>query len=534
MKALINGSVWLGNRARSMAQAVAFDGGQIVAVGSTAEIAEMAGSDVIDMEGRFLLPGFQDAHVHPMHGGLQRLQCDLSGCANAEEALATIADYVAANPKIEFIQGGGWMYPWFEGGNPSAAALDAVTGGRPAYLVVADGHSGWANSAALALAGLDASSSDPVDGRIERLGDGSPQGTLHEGAMNLVEAVTPDATAADIQAGLMAGQEALFSFGITAWQDAWVTSEIHQAYRSLAQSGDLLASVRGALWWDREQGLEQLESIVEMSSQGVGRYVPKSVKLMLDGVCENFTASMLDAYLDGEGAVTENRGIDFIDPGALGEIVTQIDAAGLQCHFHALGDRAVRSALDAIAVMREANGWSDLRPHLAHLQVVSPQDIPRFRRLGAAANAQPLWACPEPALTELTLPFLQEPQQVHQYPFASLLAAGATMAMGSDWPVSTPDVMAQVAVAATRSVSGETLDDSFLADQKLAVTTALAAFTSGTAYVNHLENETGVIAPGYRADLVLLDQDPFEVAWVGDVAVELTLAGGEIVYQRSS
>lgn len=535
MHAFINGSVWLGNRARSMTEAVLIDGDRIVTTGPTSQIRELAGAgaETTDLSGRFLMSGFQDAHVHPMHGGLQRLQCDLSGCNNADEALATIAEYVKSNPDVEFIQGGGWSYPWFEGGNPSALALDSVTGGLPTYLVVADGHSGWANTAALGLAGLTAGSPDPDDGRIQRLADGTAQGTLHEGAMNLVEAIMPEPTAADVKAGILAGQQALFEVGVTAWQDAWVTPAIHDAYRLVAESGELQASVRGAIWWDRDRGLEQLEEIVEMSRQSAGRYVPGSVKLMLDGVCENYTASVLDAYVDDAGSVTENLGIDFIDPGQLGEIVTQIDAAGLQCHFHALGDRAVRNALDAIETARNVNGWNDLRPHLAHLQVVDPADVPRFRQLGATANIQPLWACPEPALTELTLPFLQEPQRVNQYPFASLQAAGVTLAMGSDWPVSTPDVMAQVAVAATRAVSGDSVGDSFLPNQKLSVSTALAGFTSGTAFVNHLDHETGTIAPGYRADIVVLDRDPFEVAWVGDVAVDMTVAGGEVVYQRS-
>lgn len=533
-RCFVNGSVWVGNAARSRAEAIAVEGDRILVVGSSTDVLDRAGpgSEVVDLGGRFLCPGFQDAHVHPVQGGLQTLACDLSGAHDRQSAVAHIAEYVAAHPDIEFVLGAGWLYPWFEGGNPSAADLDAVTAGKPAYLIGADGHSGWANTAALAIAGIDASTADPSDGRIERRSDGGPQGTLHEGAMELVERVAPDPTPVQLRAGLLAGQQTLFAAGVTAWQDAWVSEATHEAYLALAGSGELKASVRGAVWWDRERGLEQLDEIIELSLQTAGRYVPKTVKLMLDGVCENYTAALLADYTDATGAPTGNRGLDFIDPGELPGIVTAIDAAGLQCHFHALGDRAVRQALDAVAAARTANGWNELRPHLAHLQVVHPDDVVRFRPLGASANIQPLWACPEPALMDLTLPYLQEEQQAHHYPFASLENSGAVMAMGSDWPVSSPDVMAQAAVAVNRSV--EPGGERFLPDQRLGLGTVLAAFTAGSAYVNHLDHETGTLAPGFRADIVILDQDPFSLAWCGDVAVDMTVVGGETVYQRSS
>ncbi len=532
MKAFVNGSVWLGGPAGSRAGAVAIAGERIVAVGSTRDVLDVAGTgvEIIDLQHRFMSPGFQDAHVHPVYGGLQGLQCDLSGSDSAAQALQAVAAYADSHPDVPFIQGGGWLYPWFEGGNPSASALDEVTRDRPAYLVVADGHSGWANSAALKLADVTSSTPDPSDGRIERNPDGTPQGTLHEGAMNLIERIVPPPSPAEAAAALLDAQRTLFEAGVTSWQDAWVTREIHELYRSLAQSGELKASVRGALRWDRDRGIDQLDDLIGMSGEGYGRYDPRTVKLMLDGVCENFTAALLDPYIDESSRPTDNSGLDFIDPGELRHIVTAIDAAGLQCHFHALGDRAVRNALDAIEAARRANGPNDLRPHLAHVQVVDPVDVSRFRALGATANVQPLWACPEPALIELTLPFLQERQRTHHYPFAAL-ARQAPIAMGSDWPVSSPKVMAQIAVATTRAVSEDTIGDAFIGDQRLDHETAMNAFTSGSAYVNHLDHETGVIAPGFRADLVVLDEDPFELAWTGHVAVDMTVVGGEIVHQ---
>lgn len=482
-------------------------------------------TEVVDLAGRMLLPGFQDAHVHPAIGGRYLTRCDLLPVADAGQAGAVIRAYAEARPDVPWILGGGWSYSWFEGGTPSAAMLDELTGDRPAYLVVRDGHSGWANSAALRAAGIDARTPDPVDGRIERLPGGEPQGSLHEGAMDLVERVLPEEGHDDLVAALTLGQEHLLSLGITAWQDAWVEAPLHAAYRTLAGRGELLASVRGALWWDRGRGLEQLEWIRAARAEAVGGYVPGAVKLMLDGVCENFTASMLDPYLPP----AEGSGIDMIDPDHLAEIVTALDAEGIQCHFHAIGDAAVRNALDAVEAARLANGWTDLRPTIAHIQVIHPDDLPRFRRLGVVPNMQPLWAQSDEAMTDLTLPFLGPERGEWQYPFRELVDSGATPAMGSDWPVSTADVMAQIHVAVTRT-GDEPGMAPFLPAQRIDLPTALRAFTAGSAYVNHLLPGRGTIAPGTVADLVVLDGDPFAVDRLDEVTVALTVVSGRVVH----
>lgn len=510
--------------------AVATAGGIIETVGPTDEVLSTLSRDaeLVDLNGRMLTPGFQDAHIHPVTGGLIRMRCDLESAADATEAIQMIAAYAAANPEAEWIIGGGWKYRWFDGGNPTAASIDQITH-RPIYLEVADGHSSWVNSAALRLAGVDRSTPDPLDGIIVRNPDGAPSGTLHEGAMDLVARVVPPDTPADLEQALLTSQDYLLGLGITAWQDAWVTPEIDAAYRSLDASGSLKVRVRGALWWERERGMEQLREIVERAAEPTDHYVPRTVKLMLDGVCENFTASMLEPFLDANGHTTENRGIDFIEPGALPEIVTRIDTAGLQCHFHALGDRAVRHALDAIEATIAANGPRDRRPHLAHLQIVDPEDIPRFAHLGAAANIQPLWAVAGTTMKKMTEPFLGPERSTHQYPFGSLHRTGARLAMGSDWSVSTPDVLQQVAVAVNRNSPGTGIQETFLPEQRLDVNTALASATEGAAYVNYFDHDSGRITPGARADLAVISGDPRSQA-IHELAVDMTVLGGEVVH----
>jgi hypothetical protein len=509
---------------------VAVARGRITALGGERDVKAEIGpeTEVVDLNGRLLSAGFQDAHVHPGFGGLKLLRCNLFDATDAESALATISSYAAAHPDLDWIVGGGWQMAWFAGGVPSAELLDRVVPDRPAFLHNRDGHGIWANSRALRKAGVAQMTPDPSDGRIERLPDGRPQGTLHEGAMRLVEEARPPDTDQEREAGLLKGQQYLLSCGITAWQDAAVLAPDHQAYLRLSERGELRATVIGAQWWDRAQGLSQIDDLLGRATESAPNYRPHTVKLMLDGVAENYTAAMLEPYLGGP-----NAGLDFIEPGELKEIVTRLDALGLQCHFHAIGDRAVRNALDAVETARQRNGWSDLRHHIAHLQVIHPTDIPRFRRLGVVATAQPLWACHEPQMDQLTIPFLGEERARRQYPFGSLLAAGATMAMGSDWSVSTAEVPPQIEVAVNR-ISPESRDaPPFLPEQRLTLAAALVACTAGSAYANQLD-DSGTIAAGNRADLTVLDRDPFEDPPIGDAKVDLTFIFGELVYDAKS
>ena len=540
----VNGAVYTVDAARTWAQAVAVRAGRIVAVGTDADVRELAGprTEVADLAGRMLVPGFQDAHVHPVGGGVDMLQCDLHDLSTAEEYLRAIGEYGESHPDVPWILGGGWSMDAFPGGTPTAALLDEVITDRPVYLPNRDGHSGWVNSIALKIGGITRDTADPADGRIERDPHGEPAGTLHEGAMDIVGAHAPEPTPEELYEGLLKGQAYLHSLGITAWQDAivgtisWANNL--ETYVKAAMAGDLTARVVGALWWDRHLGLDQIEELEAQRARGrVGRFDATSVKIMQDGVCENFTAAVLEPYLDAHGRVTENRGISFVEPNLLKEIVTRLDASGFQVHFHALAERAVREALDAIEAARTANGPTDGRHHLAHIQVVHPDDIPRFRQLRAVANAQPLWAAHESQMDDLTIPFLGEPRWRWQYPFASLVRAGAVLAMGSDWSVSTPDPLEEIHVAVNRTMSSRyphkvALHEVFLPEERLDLPTALAAFTMGSAYVNHLDAETGSIEPGKYADLTVIDRDLF-AAPVEDIAaatVDATYVEGERVY----
>jgi predicted amidohydrolase YtcJ len=255
---------------------------------------------------------------------------------------------------------------------------------------------------------------------------------------------------------------------------------------------------------------------------------------MQDGVAENFTAGMLEPYLDPTGCHEHGAGLSYIDPVALLGYVTQLDAAGFQVHLHAIGDRAVREALNAIEAARTANGFNDNRHHIAHLQVVHPDDVPRFAALDVTANMQALWAAHEPQMDELTIPFIGQERASRQYVFGDLLRSGARLAAGSDWAVSSANPMRAVHVAVNRSLQGSVggQAEPFLPNQSLALGEALAAYTVGSAYVNHLDDDTGVIEPGRLADVIVLDRDPFAVppSEIGSTSVLATYVEGEAVY----
>jgi predicted amidohydrolase YtcJ len=545
---LTNGAVYTVDAAERWAQAVAVGGGRILAVGTDADVRDLigAGTQVIDLRGRMVLPGFQDAHVHAGAAGLDRLRCDLSPLHSADGYLKAIRGYADAQPDADWIVGGGWAMDVFPGGTPSAVELDRAIPDRPVFLSNRDNHAAWVNSRALELAGIDGATLDPSDGRIEREEGGSPQGTLHEGAMTLVRRIMPSTSAQDIERAILIAQDYLHSLGITAWQDAIVGEyptmpDTRDAYPALVGRGKLTARVVGALWWERGRGVEQVDDRIAERERSTDRYRATSVKIMLDGVCENRTACMLDPYLDPGGEPTDGRGLSYVDPAELPGVLTRLDAEGFQVHIHVIGDGAVRAALDAIEAARNANGSSDHRHHLAHIQVVHPDDLPRFRQLGVVANGQPLWAANDPQMTELTLPVLGPERSTWQYPFGSLLRSGAVLAFGSDWPVSSPDPIEEIHTAVNRTTAPGYAyggDDPrqlepFLPAERLTLSQAIRAFTMGSAYVNHLETQTGSIEVGKLADLVVLSENLFALdpGELTSARVLLTLVDGRPVYE---
>ena len=530
MSALVlhGGVVFDGERVLAPGTAVAVEDGRVVAVGPAVQVRAVVGtpSDVVDLAGRMLLPGFTDAHVHPVMAGVERLGCDVSGAGSAGEALAAVRRYADRNPSLDWIQGGGWAKDHFAGGLPTAADLDGAVAQRPVVLRDNSHHAMWLNTAALQRIGL------PID----------HPATFHEQEMDLVTAHLPVTSLAAQVAGLLDAQAYLHSLGVTGWQDAIIGAyaghpDPTDAYLALVEDGLLTARVVGALWWPRDAedvdvtvaDLVRRRDAVSAAVPGA-RFRTTSVKVMQDGVVESRTAGMSSPYLGGCGCVT---GLSYVDPAVLVEAAKTLARNGFQVHVHAIGDRAVSEALDALeAAAADPLAVPDLRHHVAHLQVVHPRDVGRFGPAGVTANLQALWACHEPAMDELNIPLLGDERARWQYPFGDLLRAGANLAMGSDWPVSTPDPFAAIQVAVTRREPGSARP-ALLPEQAIDLRTALSAYTRGSARVNHLD-DGGRVAVGALADLVVLDRDVTAVptSEIAQTRVDLTLVDGVVVHQR--
>lgn len=542
--AFVNGSIFDGLGTAPLKTDVGVRDGVIVTL-DAAQVAAgtSAATRVVDLAGRLLLPGFIDAHVHPVEGGVERLGCDLSAGWTREDYLDIIRDYVAEHPDHDWIIGGGWQQAAFPGGAPHASDLDQISADKPIIISNRDHHSAWVNSVVLRLAGIDKDCPDPVDGRIERDAEGNPTGTLHEGARMLALRLAPSPTREQLYEGLLEAQRYLHSFGITGWQDALIgdygnhSSDIVNVYLEAIDHDSLRARVNGAIWWEREHDAAQVEKMLSLRDRFQHEnFRVTTVKVMQDGVTENRTAAMTEPYVSPQCtcAGTET-GISFLEPEKLKEYVTLLDRQGMQVHFHAIGDRAVRECLDAVAAARARNGHSGITHHIAHLQVIHPDDIARFAELDVAANIQALWASNDPQMVKLNLPIIGDERSGWQYPFASLIREGARLCAGSDWPVTSPDPWLGIHVAVNRQHPADHPDfnpEVFIPQERIPLDAALRAYTSESARINGRSSYSGAIKEGYVADLVVVDRNPFEhpLDMIGKTRTVETFFAGESVY----
>ncbi len=519
--------------------AVAVRGGRVVALGDEACARVTDGrTEVVDVDGT-VIPGFVDAHVHPVMAGLNRLRCDLDDLHDLTDYRARIRGHLEMPG--EWFLGSGWYGDVFPGGFPSADELDRLVGDRPALLTSHDAHGVWVNTAALRRAGIDDSTPDPAGGRIHRDADGHATGFLMESAADLVDALVPRPDTAELVDALLEAQRLLHADGIVGWQDAAVGEmlgmpDLFPIYREVATSGRLTAKVTGALWWALDHGVDQIEGLLQARAEADAwpNFSATAVKIMQDGVCENLTAAVLDPY---HGHPHEH-GLSFIDPEELRVIAAALTAEGFDLHLHAVGDRAVRECLDAVEV---AHPDPDARHQIAHIDLIDPSDVPRFAELGVVANIQPLWAREDRVLVETKLPFLTDAQREHHFAFGQLHAAGAPLAMGSDWPVSSPNPLwgMHVAVNRTAPTDDPHAQDThartvpLLARERIDAATALHAATAGAAHASRLDC-TGRLHVGAAADLVLLSHDPLGVdaSELSAITVQATYVDGAVVFAR--
>lgn len=528
-----NGAVYTVDVNRSWAQSIAIKDDKIIFVGSDENVAPFIGAntEVVNLNGKMVLPGLQDSHIHPISGGIRASAVELGDVTTLEAYKTRVRDYSVEHPNDPWVLGGGWLMSVFgPGGIANKSILDEIVPDRPVYLRSSDGHSGWANSKALDIAGITKDTPNPVDGIIDKDPvTGEPIGSLQEGAMGLVSRHVPEYSLEQRLDGLRYAVRMLNRYGITGMQVASASPEDDVAYRALDDMGELSLHVVTALWWDREQGLEQIEQLKQRREQFTkGSVSATTIKIMQDGVMENYTAVMLEPYhVHGDPT-----GIPMVEPELLKKAVTALDKEGFQVHFHAIGDGAIRQCLNAIEAARKQNGNLGHRHHISHLQIINPNDIPRFRTLDVIANFQPLWAFADEYITELTLPFISEETARWMYPIDSVYKSGAMIAFGSDWSVSTANPWQQIETAIRRmGPNGET-NTTFIPEERIDLPEAIAAFTINAAYINNLEEVTGSLEVGKLADLVVLDRNLFAIdaADISETKALLTMLKGKSVY----
>jgi predicted amidohydrolase YtcJ len=503
--------VYTMDAARSWANAVAVRDGRIVYVGSDSLPSGLIGehTEVVDLRGRMVLPGFHDGHVHPISSGIELGECTLDDLTTAQAMVDSVRACAQSQSGGPWVRGGGWQLPVFKDANPSKQLLDQAVPDRPAILYAADGHSAWVNSKALELAGITKQTRDPSNGRIERdPRTGEPSGTLREDAIGLVARIVPRRTDQELAAGLARAQKLANRFGITTIFSAATDEADLRAYSEAEKKGALTLRVIAAIHLGDPLHDSMLPRIRELRTRFAGpRVHPAAVKLFVDGVIESRTAALLEPYLDRRG----DSGRPVYDPGALKDLAVALDGNGLQIHVHAIGDRAVRMTLDAFAYTRTRNGAHDARHSITHLQLIDPDDVPRFRDLGVVANFQALWANGDEYLTELTEPALGPKRSRWLYPIASVVRSGAVVSGGSDWSVSSLNPLDAIETGITHRPPGDTEQSVWNPAERVDLPTMLAMYTINAAYANHMDRETGSIEIGKLADLIVLERNLFEI-----------------------
>jgi predicted amidohydrolase YtcJ len=535
-------AVYTVNPEQPWAEAVAIRDGRIMFVGDMVEAEKLVGpaTRVISQPGGMVLPGFQDAHLHPYTSGIDQFDCNMdlqpmvpeTYVAKAKLCYETMTDR-------DWISGGGWNLTAF-GANPipDKALLDDVIPDKPAVFFSSDGHTAWTNSVALQAAGITSETPDPPNGRIDRDPvTGEPVGSLQESAMDLVRSLLPPPPESQRNDAMRYALDYLHSLGITAMQEAYVSIKQDdplqglETYRAFADRDELKMHTVLSLRWDSDKGLEQIHDLIAARDKYNGGLINTStVKMFLDGVVEPSTAALLEDYSDQPGFKGELQ----IPAETLNEAVRQLDAEDFQVHIHVIGDAATRAALDAFEYTQYMNGKSNGRHHLAHAQFIDPDDFSRFAELDVTATFSAIWAGGEDEfLTELTLPRVGPERYRWTYPLNSIIQAKGRVAFGSDWNVSSPDPLLAIETAVTRGNAFDPSVPVFMPQERISLEDAIKAATINSAYVNHLDYRTGSIEAGKLADLIILDKNLFEVdpSEISDATVQKTLFAGELIFQ---
>ena len=519
---LLNGTVYTVDEKvdwdKQPQQAIAISGKRITYVGNNSGAQDFIGPDtrIIDLEGKMVLPGFIEAHVHPSGAALLLAGVSLFTATTSDEYLKLIKDYASKNPNASVIRGFGWNHPAFGPNGPTKELLDSVVPDRPVVLFALDGHSAWVNSKALEMANITNETPDPMGGIIERDSKRNPSGTLREiSAISLVMSKLPPISEEEVMQGLMRILDVAKGFGITTVHDSGVFDEsIMRCYSSLDREVKLDVRIRGEQVLDPGLGVKQIPALVaERSNYSSDLVQMKTAKLLLDGVVEGHTALLLEPYIDRPGF----KSFPIWNPEIFNDTITALDKAGFQIEVHAIGDGAVRMTLDAYQRTLEKNGRRDSRHKIAHVVQVSAQDLPRFKALGVTPVPSPNWFYYDSTFENNNVAYLGSERAEHQMPMKSLIDNGAIVAIGTDFPACgdylTLNPLDGIKTGVTRLPlqPDNNITKSYWPEERVDLETMIECATINGAYASFMENETGSLEVGKLADLIVIDRDLFKV-----------------------
>jgi predicted amidohydrolase YtcJ len=525
-RVFLNGRVFTGQPGRPLAEALAVRGTTVLAVGTSADMRQLSGkgTDLVDLRGRFVAPGFIDGHLHLLGGSQSLEELRLDDAETLPALTERIRDWAQAHPDAHWVSGEGWTYGAFAGGLPSRLQLDAVVSNRPAFLVSYDGHTGWANSLALRLAGVTRDTADPPGGTVVRDAKGEPGGVLKESAMDLVARLVPQRLPHEKERALRRGIAQAAAWGLTSVQQAGIGEDDLQILSRVLEEFPRLR-VYVALDMERDPTAEALARQGDVRRRFASdRLRVGAVKGYVDGVVESKTAAMLEPYPGGGSAGTPLWTQEELD-----RAVAAYDRAGWQVMLHAIGDRGIDMALTAFEHAARANATLGRRHRVEHLEVPRTADLPRFKAAGVVASTQAMFPYPNRNHLEVYVPTLGPDRARRALAFKAIDDSGAVQSFGSDWPVFTAEVVRGIASAVTRTTVEGTPAGGWEPSQRLPVESALRHFTCDAAFAEHAENEKGTLAPGKLADFVVLTQDLLAVPpeRIHETKVLLTVLGGQ-------
>lgn len=530
---LKNGKIWTDSAGKPFVSTIAIKGNKIIAVGSEKNLKKYIGKGTkqIDLQGKFVMPGINDSHVHFLGSSTGLFQVDLNEAKTLQEAQEIIRKFAKENPNIPWITGRGWQYSIFPNARlPLKEDIDVVVKDRPVFLRAYDGHTGWANSKAIEIAGLTNKTEFTGFGEMVRDANGNPGGTFKEGAQGLIAQNIPAITKERNLEALKKGMERAKSLGITSIQNAHGSLSEAQLYDELLKKGELTLRTSFAFSVSPKTTQADIEKIIEASKLYNSEMLRvKAIKIMVDGVIESYTAAMLEPYTNK----SDTSGFPAYTQEQLNNIVAMADKAGLQIYIHAIGDKGVRMSLDSFENAIKVNGKRDSRFRIEHIETIQTVDMPRFAKLGVIASMEPIHA--DPATIDVWSAAIGENRSSRGFAWRQLEKAGAKLIFSSDHPAS-------ITISPWRgihnAINRKTIDglplNGWYAENSVALDTALEAYTSNGAYASFEENIKGKIAAGQLADLIVLDKDPFEVSSKDLYTLEVvkTIFDGKIIFEK--